>query len=231
MIVKSCPICGRDFKAYGKDAKARVMCSRACKAVRDSRCSGEAHWKWAGGRKATVRRYRAKHRKARRLAGADRICKGCSKPFVKKGCVYHRECRPYSAKIVVACTACGTERSVWSTRPPPKLCRACDYANRAGERNGRWEGGITPDNRRLRASSEYQAWRKAVFERDGYRCVHCGAVGGQLHADHIKPFAAYPELRLTVDNGRTLCVECHKKTDTWLCGALKIKRARMKRAA
>ena len=35
--------------------------------------------------------------------------------------------------------------------------------------------------------------------------------GSKLNADHIKPFSLYPELRLIVENGRTLCVDCHKK--------------------
>ena len=41
------------------------------------------------------------------------------------------------------------------------------------------------------------------------------AGGGVLHADHIKPFAFFPSLRFDLENGRTLCVECHKKTPTF----------------
>lgn len=96
--------------------------------------------------------------------------------------------------------------------------------NRAGKccgnNNGSWKGGITPINKKIRHSLEYKLWRKAVFERDNYTCIWCGARSCKgkdviLQADHIKPFAYYPEVRFAIDNGRTLCMECHKKTDTY----------------
>lgn len=84
-----------------------------------------------------------------------------------------------------------------------------------GEKNGMWKGGITPINAKIRTSQEYKDWRITVFKRDNYTCNECGSQGVTLHADHIKPFAYYPELRLVIENGRTLCVPCHKKTDTY----------------
>lgn len=35
------------------------------------------------------------------------------------------------------------------------------------------------------------------------------------NADHIKSFKDHPELRTDLQNGRTLCVDCHRKTDTY----------------
>lgn len=92
-----------------------------------------------------------------------------------------------------------------------------------GPRNANWKGGVTPIYEQIRKSVEYKLWREAVFERDGYACVWCFRKGGRfkgealvvLNADHIKPFAHYPELRFAIDNGRTLCVPCHQKTDTY----------------
>lgn len=83
-----------------------------------------------------------------------------------------------------------------------------------------WRGGITPINRHIRTTVEYKIWRQSVFERDNYTCIWCGARSGKgnkviLNADHIKPFAYYPELRFAIDNGRTLCEPCHKLTDTY----------------
>lgn len=88
-----------------------------------------------------------------------------------------------------------------------------------GEKNKNWKGGITPINKALRDSFEYEEWRKNVFERDLYTCRNCGIVGGYLEADHIKPFAYYPLLRFDLNNGRTLCKLCHKKTDTYMVKA------------
>lgn len=85
----------------------------------------------------------------------------------------------------------------------------------SGPKSNFWKGGITPINQKIRTSQEYKDWRTSVFERDNYTCKECGSRGYTLNADHIKPFAYYPELRLSIDNGRTLCVPCHKKTDTY----------------
>lgn len=97
---------------------------------------------------------------------------------------------------------------------------------RKGEGNGMFgkkpwnRNENTPENKRLRRCREYGLWRTAVFKRDNFTCVWCGARSGNgkaiiLNADHIKPFAFYPELRFAIDNGRTLCVSCHRTTDTY----------------
>lgn len=67
----------------------------------------------------------------------------------------------------------------------------------------------------LRNSREARIWRKAVLERDGHKCIWCGKTEGRIEVDHIKAFKDYPELRFAIDNGRTLCRECHLTTDTY----------------
>jgi hypothetical protein len=65
---------------------------------------------------------------------------------------------------------------------------------------------------------KYNAWRDAVFKRDGYKCIICGHTGSYrnpLQADHIQKKSSYPELMFEVSNGRTLCLRCHKRTLTW----------------
>jgi predicted restriction endonuclease len=94
--------------------------------------------------------------------------------------------------------------------------------SKQGEKNHFWAGGVSTINHRIRQSAKYRDWRTAVFERDNYTCVNCGINRNNqkekrmiLNADHIKPFAIYKELRFDLDNGRTLCIDCHKATDTF----------------
>lgn len=95
-----------------------------------------------------------------------------------------------------------------------------NYKNGDGMRKGalhpNWKGGSTSKGQKIRSSVEYKTWRESVFKRDKYTCKICGITGVTIHADHIKPFAYYPELRFDIKNGRTLCVPCHKSTPTYL---------------
>lgn len=94
-----------------------------------------------------------------------------------------------------------------------------------GPNNPNWRGGVSSAAELIRKSKEYDDWRKQVLLRDKYTCVLCGLSNGvwlkdrkmkvRVHVDHIKQFALYPELRLAIDNGRTLCLQCHTGTDTY----------------
>lgn len=108
----------------------------------------------------------------------------------------------------------------WNGKKLPEETRKKMGKGKKGRRSNNWKGGITPINKIIRTSVEYKLWRTAVFERDDYTCVWCGAKSGNgksvtLNADHIKPFAYFPELRFAIDNGRTLCECCHRTTDTF----------------
>ena len=101
-------------------------------------------------------------------------------------------------------------------------------------RHNLWKGGITPLMILIRSSTKYMEWRKSVFRNDNFTCVLCKYHSGnghtvELNAHHIKPFsillrenniksmedALICKELWDVDNGKTLCVCCHRKTDTW----------------
>jgi len=80
-----------------------------------------------------------------------------------------------------------------------------------GKDNPNWKGGISPINVKLRNSDKGRDWRLEIFKRDNYTCQICNKRGTYLIAHHIKSFADYPELRFDINNGITLCEECHKE--------------------
>lgn len=93
-----------------------------------------------------------------------------------------------------------------------------------------WRGGVTEWKKKLDTCIQTKNWRREVFERDNYTCQWCGdSTGGNLQADHIIPRSfLIKENNITsykgalscavlwdISNGRTLCIDCHKQTDTW----------------
>lgn len=92
-----------------------------------------------------------------------------------------------------------------------------------------WKGGITSLNQIIRTSGEYKEWRLQIFGRDNFTCQKCGARGVYLEAHHIKGFSKIlKEYKIitfesalqcfelwNLNNGVTLCEECHKKTKNY----------------
>ena len=76
-----------------------------------------------------------------------------------------------------------------------------------GEKHYNWKGGITEDRVRLCNTNEYRNWRKTVYQRDWYRCVLCGEKK-DIQAHHILDWSN-EKYRFNVDNGITLCRDCH----------------------
>lgn len=154
--------------------------------------------------------------------GINRTCVSCGKEKyhapsqIKKVEFKCQECRIKDA-FNFPCFVCSTPIFVTpatlrlrcrSTCKPE--CRKILARRRAEEKRG----GYTKHqlDRLARYSPEAETWRKAVFERDDYTCQTCDVRGSYLEADHIQPWAYFPELRFELSNGRTLCRPCHDKT-------------------
>ena len=89
---------------------------------------------------------------------------------------------------------------------------------------------ITSLQQKIRHSTQYYLWRKTIYKRDNYTCQICDIRGGNMHADHIKPFSvilfinnirnlkdAKNCLELwEINNGRTLCIDCHEQTNSYM---------------
>ena len=98
-----------------------------------------------------------------------------------------------------------------------------------GKDSPSWKGGITPVNIQIRHCFKYRQWRSDVFTRDNFTCQNCLSKGVYLHAHHIKAFsliikenniksleqALNCEELWNINNGMTLCRECHELTDNY----------------
>lgn len=113
------------------------------------------------------------------------------------------------------CKVCG---DTFSIRPSEakkyRTCEktACRGENKRGKNNPNYRHGKAYLSGRRPVDKKYREWRTSVFKRDNYTCQFCGKRGGELNADHIRPWAYFQSLRHEVKNGRTLCVPCHRKT-------------------
>lgn len=134
--------------------------------------------------------------------GAFLACQHCGSEFWRKPNQIHKgEAKFCSRKCYLD----------WQVGRPKSEAFKIFCRTRKAHANPNWKGGITPERSAIRKSQEYIAWRFAVLNRDGDKCVKCGATkrDTSLHAHHVKPFAQFPDLRLSVYNGLTLCKKCH----------------------
>lgn len=159
-----------------------------------------------------------------------KLCQNCKKEFSKpinesrkNWNTRHIYCSKKCTitRVKLNCNECKREFTVKNYRK--STAHFCSHLCASNFRN---EGKRTKE-KIIRQSWAYKAWRTLVFERDNYTCQDCGLHNEKglgksiiLHADHIKPFALFPDLRFEVSNGRTLCFPCHKRTNTWGRGAI-----------
>jgi len=152
--------------------------------------------------------------------------------FKKTGVLNHFYGRKHSPESIAKMSASHKGYLVGDKNPSKRLdVRRKISLSKMGANSPLWRGGIAKVNNTIRHSFEYKEWRKAVYQRDEYTCCVCGDdTGGNLEAHHIKQFALIlkeqnistaeqarncPEL-WQVSNGLTMCIDCHKKTDTYL---------------
>jgi hypothetical protein len=74
-----------------------------------------------------------------------------------------------------------------------------------------WRGGRSRDKYKLRRGGLWKAWRMEVFKRDSYLCQVCKDYKNRdLIPHHIKLFAHFIKERFDVNNGVTICIDCHR---------------------
>jgi hypothetical protein len=147
------------------------------------------------------------------------ICKTCNKeylqhPYRKDTSNYcSRECwQKRNPPIIKKCPTCDNEFSTYKRNQIycSQKCTSVPKSKRKGELSPHWKGGTSLNRKRAVMASALTEWRIAVFVRDNHICQQCGNKG-EIHAHHIKAFAEYPDERFNIENGITLCIDCHGK--------------------
>lgn len=93
-----------------------------------------------------------------------------------------------------------------------KRCPRCKVLNQSGEKHWKYNPLLTVDERKRRDmfNGQLRKWRNNIFQRDLYTCKKCGIVGSDLNAHHIKSWDSFVDGRFELNNGVTLCTECHR---------------------
>lgn len=114
------------------------------------------------------------------------------------------ECASKRSRNRVSCTCeyCGDEFTIRESAYERQGAKYC-----SNECQGMAMRGSNPDTRQ---SPQYRQWREDVLERDDYSCQDCGAED-ELHAHHITPVSENQERVTDMDNGVTVCVDCHQR--------------------
>jgi len=122
---------------------------------------------------------------------------------------------------VKKCEGCGKEMS-WSKdyrKQAISIFRKKKFCSKScadihGFRyTGKNHSNYKEDSRRKDRRGGANRWTNNVYNRDSYTCQKCKASGTKviLNAHHIKSIEHYPKLKWNLDNGITLCLDCHHK--------------------
>ena len=129
----------------------------------------------------------------------------------------------YFGNIVWECLCdCGSVTEVSTNALKEGNTKSCGcfklevLTSQIGENNPNYNPNLTDEHRlknRYRMSDSYfRVWSKMVKDRDNYTCQICGnSPSGNLNAHHLNGWNAFPEQRFDLDNGETLCEDCHKE--------------------
>lgn len=122
-----------------------------------------------------------------------------------------------SAEVVASKLKRGTTKSCgcWNSENSRKRA-SVNLAGRRGSAHPRWNDALTDEDRRHNREPEFQQWSRQILERDGFRCVACGATGAGLNAHHLRSYKLHPDLRYELSNGITVCAPCHRAYHSWV---------------
>lgn len=127
--------------------------------------------------------------------------------------------RPKTVKWICQCD-CGKVKSILGSSLKQKQTISCGcYRNEqiikvvGGNKNWNYNPTLTAEERtfrRILQHAEEKIWRSFVFKRDSFCCQLChNSSKYNLRAHHLDAWHWAKDKRFELNNGITLCVDCH----------------------
>lgn len=168
--------------------------------------SGSKNPKWKGGQ-------------------ITKVCITCTKEF---------KVDPYRKDKVKNCSKVCS--NLYRALPEVRLQKSEQARKQVLSQYGETPQFITKLSQIIRESAKYRLWREQVWKRDNYTCQMCLEQKGKICADHIISFlevllnegidsydkAIENGVLWDISNGRTLCYDCHYKTENYGFKAIKL---------
>lgn len=222
-------------KLLSEETKQKMSVSRKKYIAKNPMPKGEVHPSWKGGSEM-YRERRLEYNK--NIASKRSACPDCGKPIYKHGgrC---KECAAIArttgrTMVKFNCTYCGNVREIiksdYNENSENHYCnKKCEGLHRRetmprGKDHWNYKG-TTPIYQAIRTLRQYKEWRTKVFERDNYVCRMCDKNSIELMVHHIRTIREIIQFYgiensmdaencnelWNVNNGITVCKDCHKK--------------------
>lgn len=142
------------------------------------------------------------------ITNRNKICKFCGKTFTPSIRNFARN------KFCSASCASKSRPSGRKGKKGGQYQKDMVKLKLSGVNHWRWIKDRTTilERQRIRASIEWRIWRGKVFERDDYACQECKRKKIPLEPHHIIPQREDKQKIFDINNGITLCRDCHHKT-------------------
>ena len=229
MINTLCKSCNNGFSAKESQINRGMarFCSRECFGTHHStQMSGINNPSWNGGLHV-ICQYCAKQFIVNKSYAPH--AKYCSKSCASKSKTGEKNPNWKGGNPKNDCVVCSLKFNVSRSDFERGFGKYCSRSCMAMAYTKNEVNPVTRLKKRIQTSLLYRQWRSDVFSRDGFECIFCSSTDS-LQADHF-PMSIAELMRkheLTdieqaksceelwnINNGRTLCVSCHRKTENF----------------
>jgi len=133
--------------------------------------------------------------------------------FLNKGCeLIDEEYINGFCLLKYKCVCGGISRISFNAFYQGQRCKKCGIEKQSGKNHHNYNFNLTDEERLIKRNYiKYGKWRKNIYYRDDYICQRCNQRGGKLNAHHILNYSSNKEIRLSINNGITLCAICHRE--------------------